>query len=221
MDETESKTIRVLIADDQAPTREGIRILLQSAPGIDVVGEAQDGAEAQQMVAELCPDILLLDLVMPGTKPSDIERRVRERYPETVVLILTGHDRDHFLAQAVEEGVAGYLTKDVEQTDLVAAIRRAARGEVLITGEQLARARRWSREVGARWERLTEREREVLGILAQGKSNAEIAEALSITVRTVETHVGNILAKLDVASAREAIAWVWEHEMLDDQDAST
>lgn len=221
MDATESEPIRVLIADDHAPTREGIYNLVQAAPDIDVVGEARDGTEAQQMTADLRPDILLLDLVMPDTKPADVEHWVRERYPETTVLILTGHDRDHFLAQAIEEGVAGYLTKDVGQTDLVAAIRRAAQGELLITGEQFARARRWSREVGARWACLTEREREVLGILARGKSNAEIAEVLSIAVRTVETHVGRILAKLDVASAREAIAWVWEHEMVDDEGAST
>ena len=208
MDNAECDAIRVLIADDHPPTREGICTLLQSVPDIDVVGKARDGAEAHQMVADLHPDILLLDLVMPGPKPAGIECWVRECCPETTVLILTGHDRDHFLAEAVEEGVAGYLTKDVAQTDLVAAIRRAARGEVLITGEQFARARRWSREIGARWNCLTEREREVLTVLARGKSNAEIAEALSITVRTVEMHLTHVMGKLGVHSRVEAVVWV-------------
>ncbi len=211
MDKTVNKLIRVLVADDHTLAREGIRTLLQKARDIEVVGEARDGAEAQRMVAARRPDILLLDLVMPGPAPSDIERWVRESYPETTVLILTGHDRDHFLAQAVEEGVAGYLTKDVAQTDLVAAIRRAAVGEVLITSEQFTRARRWSREVNERWEGLTEREREVLGILAQGKSNAEIAEALSITVRTVEMHLTNVMQKLDVHSRTEAVVWMLDN----------
>ena len=206
-----NRLIRVLVADDHTLAREGIRTLLQAARDIEVVGEARDGAEAQRMVAALRPDILLLDLVMPGPAPSDIERWVREHYPETTVLILTGHDRDHFLAQAVEAGVAGYLTKDVAQTDLVAAIRRAAGGEVLITNEQFARARRWSREVNERWEGLTEREREVLGILVQGKSNAEIAEALSITVRTVEMHLTNVMQKLDVHSRTEAVVWMHDN----------
>jgi DNA-binding NarL/FixJ family response regulator len=202
------QTIRVVIADDHLSAREGIRILLQAVPDIVVVGEAQDGVEAQQRVAELRPDILLLDLVMPGPRPMDIERWVREHIPETTVLILTAHDRDHFLAQAVEAGVGGYLTKDIAQADFVAAIHRAARGEVLLTVEQLARARRWSREIGVRWESLTKREREVLEILARGKSNTEIAEALSIEVRTVEMHLTNAMGKLGVASRLEAAVWI-------------
>lgn len=202
------ETIRVVIADDHLSAREGIRTLLQTVPDIVIVGEAQDGTEAQQKVAELRPAILLLDLVMPGLRPMEIERWVREHVPETTVLILTAHDRDHFLAQAVGAGIGGYLTKDIAQADLVAAIRRAARGEVLLTGEQLARARRWSREVGARWESLTEREQEVLRILARGKSNTEIAEALSITVRTVEMHLTNVMGKLAVRSRVEAVVWV-------------
>jgi DNA-binding NarL/FixJ family response regulator len=155
---TVNKSIRVLVADDHLLAREGIRTLLQTVGDIDVIGEARDGVEVQRMVDALHPDILLLDLVMPDLEPVDVERRIREYYPKTTVLILTGHDRDHFLAQAIKEGVAGYLTKDVEQTDLVAAIHRAACGEVLITGAQFARARRWSREIGMRWESLTQRE---------------------------------------------------------------
>jgi len=221
MDRKRNGKIRVLIADDHTATREGIHALLQAVPDLEVIGEAQSGTEAQQMAVELCPDILLLDLVMPGTKPGEVEHWMREHLPGIPVLILTGHDRDHFLAQAIEAGVAGYLTKDIEQIDLVAAIRRAAQGESLLTGAQFARSRRWSQEVGARWGCLTTREQEVLIHLAHGKSNAEIAEALSIGVRTVDTHIEHILEKLDVASSREAIAWVWKHELLDGEEVST
>jgi DNA-binding NarL/FixJ family response regulator len=141
-------TTRVLIADDHPVTRAGIRAILEGAPDIEVVAEAQDGLEAQRLVAELCPRILLLDLVMPGPRPREIEAWVRAHYPETITLVLTAHDRDVFLAEAIEGGVAGFLTKEEAPHRLVKAIRRAARGETLISGEQLARARHWRREVG-------------------------------------------------------------------------
>ncbi|HDD24312.1 MAG TPA: response regulator transcription factor, partial [Chloroflexi bacterium] len=132
------------------------------------MGEAKDGVETQQMMAELRPDILLLDLVMPGLRPFEVEKWVRANYPETVTLILTAHDRDCYLAKAVEAGAVGFLTKDEPPQRLVEAIRRAACGEVLITGGQLARTYSWQKEVGERWESLTEREREVLALIVRG-----------------------------------------------------
>ncbi|MGC9394945.1 MAG: response regulator [Anaerolineae bacterium] len=208
MREPQGSPIRVLIADDHPATRQGIRTILHSAPDMVIVGEAQNGAEAQQMVCSLRPDILLLDLLMPDTKPAEIEQWVREHYPETTVLILTAHDRAHHLAEAIEAGVAGYLIKDEAPDSLVAAVRRAARGEVLITGEQFARARCWSQEVGARWARLSERERQVVCLLAQALSNAEIAQALAITARTVEMHLDNVMKKLQVCSRLEVVVWM-------------
>ena len=148
--------IRVLLADDHPPTRQGVRAVLESAPDIDVVGEAGDGVEAKKLVAELGPDILLLDLIMPGPKPADIERWVRHNRPETITLILTAHDRDALLAEMEAAGAAGFLTKDEDPPALVAAIRRAAQGEALYTPEQLERVHRWREEVGQRWESLTE-----------------------------------------------------------------
>jgi DNA-binding NarL/FixJ family response regulator len=121
--------------------------------------------------------------------------------------------RDHYLAKAVEVGVSGFLTKEESPQRLVEAIRRAVRGEVLITREQLARAHSWRREVGERWESLTEREREVLRLMIDRQSTQQIAEALTISECTARTHIGNILGKLHVASRAEAIAWTWQHGM--------
>ncbi len=180
--------IQVVLTDDHPPTRRGVRAALEEAPDIEVVGEAGDGAEAKELVAELRPDVLLLDLVMPGPRPVDIERWVRDNYPETETLILTAHDRDAFLAEMEEAGAAGFLTKDEDTPALVQAIRRAARGEVLYTQEQLERARRWRQEVSARWESLTGREREVLRLLVEGETNREIAQALRISEKTAGHH---------------------------------
>jgi DNA-binding NarL/FixJ family response regulator len=199
--------ISVLLADDHPVTRAGIRAILDWTPDIQVVGEAKDGIEAQELVAKLHPRILLLDLQMPGPRPAEIEKWVRANCPETITLVLTGHDRDAYLASMIEAGISGFITKGTPADRLVEAIRRAARGEVLFNGEQLARARRWRREVGEKWESLTERERQVLQLLAQGSDNATIAETLGVTPKTAAYHVANIL-KLGVVSRQEATAWL-------------
>ncbi|MDY7080259.1 MAG: response regulator transcription factor [Chloroflexota bacterium] len=210
-----SGCIRVLLADDHPVTRAGIRAILEEASNIEVVGEAKDGVEAQQLVAELGPDILLLDLVMPGPRPSEVEKWVRTNYPETITLVLTAHDRDCYLAKMIEAGAAGFLTKEEAPQRLVEAIRCAARGDVLITGGQLARANHWREEVGARWESLTERERQVLQLLAEGLDNAAIAEALRVSVNTVRCHISHIYSKLGVADRAEAIVFVLRHKLIE------
>jgi NarL family two-component system response regulator LiaR len=209
------KTIRVLIADDFPVTRAGIRAILDEAPAMEVVGEAKDGFEAEQMVAELQPDVLLLDLVMPGLKPYEIEKWVRVNYPATTTLVLTAHDRDCFLSKAIEAGVAGYLDKSESLEGLVQAIHRAVQGEVLITGEQLARAIQWQQEVDKRWERLTDRERQVLKLMTLCMSNKNIASQLHISFKTVEFHVSNILRKLGVTSRQEAVLWTQQIHLSD------
>jgi DNA-binding NarL/FixJ family response regulator len=203
-------TVRVVLADDHPLTRQGVHAALEEAPDIQVVGEANDGVEARELVAELRPDVLLLDLVMPGPRPSEVARWVRNHCPQTTTLVLTGHDRDSFLAEMAAEA-AGFITKNQEPARLVMAIRRAASGKVLYTQEQLKRARRWREEVEGRWKGLTKRERRVVSLIAAGKSNKQIAQALIISEHTVETHVGNTLRKLNVASRTEAAVWLWEH----------
>ena len=128
---------------------------------------------------------------------------------------MTAHDRDVYLADVVEAGTAGFLTKEEAGEALVEAIRRAVRGEILFTREQLARARQWREEVGQRWEGLTRREREVLTLVAQFQTDAEIARALCISEKTVGHHVSNILSKLNMTSRREAGRWVVEHKLLE------
>src|SRR6266542_5981073 len=157
-----SKTITVLIADDEPVARAGIRALLIPAEDIEIIGEAHDGFEVKELVAKLRPQILLLDLKMPGPRPSEIEKWVRENYPEIVTLILTSHDRDTYLATMMNAGVAGYLTKEESAERLIGAIRRAAEGAIYFSDEQIARARKWKETVKQKWESLTNREREIL-----------------------------------------------------------
>jgi DNA-binding NarL/FixJ family response regulator len=145
---------------------------------------------------------------------------VRRNHPETSTLILTAHDRDAFLAEMEEAGAAGFLTKDKDAPALAGnrrlhAIRRAARGEVLYTQEQLERARRWREEVGARWKRLTGREREVLRLVVEGETNREIAKTLCIAKKTVEKHVSNVLDKLEMESRTEAAVWAVKNELVE------
>jgi DNA-binding NarL/FixJ family response regulator len=208
-------TIRLLLADDHPATRAGIRAILAQVPDILVVGEAQDGYEAQRLVADLQPHILLLDLQMPGLRSAELERWVRAHHPETITLILTAHDRDAYLANMVDAGAAGYVVKSKPSEQLIAAIRRAAHGEVLFDGEQLARIRRWREEVGQRWDGLTKRERQVLALVAEGKTDQQIAQELHLQVKTIGNHVSSILSKLNVATRTEAAVWAIREGFID------
>lgn len=201
------KIITVLLADDHEMTRKGIRNFLEQAQDIRVVGEAQDGDEIRRLVADLRPQILLLDLIMPDLSPAELEKWVRTNYPETITLVLTSHDRDTYLSSMMEAGAAGYLDKKLRAAGLISAIRRAARGEILFDKKQLERARRWREAVSQKWESLSDREREVLQMLTEGVENKAIAASLGIAVNTVEKHLENIYKKLGVASRTEAIHW--------------
>jgi len=209
--EVNKSSIRVLLADDHEVTRAGLRTILESADDFEVVGEAFDGDQARQLVGELDPDVLLLDLKMPGLPSFEVEKWVRQHYPKVVTLILTAHDRDFYLANMMEAGASGYLSKSDRAEKLVAAIRRAVRGELLFTDEQIDRVQQWNREVGKRWESLTKRERQTLSLLMQGLDNAQIAVALGVTDRTSAFHVSNIIRKLGVSSRQEAIGWAIKH----------
>lgn len=199
------KRITVLIADDHEMTRKGIRDFLEQAPDMQIVGEAQDGDEIKRLIAELHPQLLLLDYIMPKLSPSELERWVRENHPETITLVLTAHDRDAYLVGMIEAGAVGYLDKKLKAGELIASIRRAVRGEILFTKEQFERANRWREDVTTKWESLSDREREVLQLLTEGHENKAIAESLNITINTVEKHLANIYDKLGVTSRTEAV----------------
>ena len=199
--------ISIILADDHQMARQGIRSILEKAPDFEIVGEAKDGDEVRRLVAALRPQILLLDLKMPNLSPAELEKWVRINYPETNTLVLTGHDRDVYLANMMDAGVSGYLDKKLRAGQLISAIRRAARGEIFFDEEQIERARRWREEVGNKWESLSEREKEILQKLTEGAENLAIAEMLCITTNTVEKHLTNIYKKLGVKSRLEAAIW--------------
>lgn len=203
--------ITLVLADDHAVIRAGIRAILSQAPDLEIVGEAENGDEVQELVAKLRPRILLLDLKMPGPHPAEIEKWVRTNYPDTVTLVLTAHDRDSYLTKMIDAGASGLIDKNESGERLVGAIRRAATGEILFDSGQLDRARQWRASAGKKWESLTAREREILRLLVQGFDNAHIAKLLTVTSKTVAYHVTNILEKLEVSSRQEAVAWVHKY----------
>jgi DNA-binding NarL/FixJ family response regulator len=201
--------IRILIADDHAVVREGLRAFLQLQDGLQVVGEAEDGAEAIAQAERLRPDVILMDLVMPRLDGVGAMRELRRRMPDVRVIVLTSFLDDDRLLPAVQAGAAGYLLKDVEPSELARAVRAAHAGEAMLDPAAAARlvgaiADGQATAAAEERERLTRREREVLELIAQGRSNKRIAFELGISEKTVKAHVGRLLAKLGVADRTQA-----------------
>jgi NarL family two-component system response regulator LiaR len=198
--------IRVLIADDHAVVRQGLRAFLELQDEIEVVAEAADGEEALDAVQRLAPDVVLMDLVMPRLDGIEAIRRLRERAPAARVIVLTSFGDERVLP-AIRAGAAGYLLKDVQPPELVRAIRAVHGGESLLAPAVTATVmEQLAREAGGRapGASLTEREREVLALIARGLSNKRIARELGVAEKTVKAHVGNILGKLDLADRTQA-----------------
>ena len=207
--------IRVLIADDHMVVREGLRAILDAAPDLLPVGEACDGAEAVRLVAETMPDVVLMDLRMPNVDGIEAIRQIKARYPAVQIVILTTYDDDQHIVRGLRAGARGYLLKDAERNVLFETIRAAARGESLLSSEvvdkvvaHLADGGRGPRGGAqpAQTETLSPREAQVLGLLAEGAANKEIARQLSISERTVKAHVTGIFNKLGAGSRTEAVA---------------
>jgi DNA-binding NarL/FixJ family response regulator len=200
-----SESIRVLIVDDHAVVREGLRTFLDLQDGIEVVGEAGDGEQAVREAERLRPDVVLVDLVMPKLDGVQTMRALRERVPLARAVVLTSYLDDERLLPAIRAGAAGYLLKSVQPQELARAVRTAAAGEALIdpaVAARLVEALDSGREDRA--EQLTPREREVLALLARGFANKRIAAELGIAEKTVKTHVSNVLAKLGVSDRTQA-----------------
>lgn len=191
---------RVLIADDQRLVRAGLRMLCESSPGVDVVGEAADGAQAVRLAAELAPDVILMDLRMPGVDGITAIGQVLSARAEAKILVLTTFDDDDHLYPALAAGAAGFLVKDTDPAELIAAVHRVAVGDFVLSPHLLQRL--VSRAVGARVPDgpeavpLTAREEDVLPLIVEGLSNQEIADRLHLGVTTVKTHVANLMDKL-------------------------
>lgn len=201
----------MLLAISHPILRVGIRTILEETPDVEIIGEAWNGTEAQDLTIQRSPQVLLLDPHISTLRLIETIDRVRIHAPETATLVWGMGDEDTCLSAVIEAGAVGFLTGDVSPETLVEAIRRVARGEVLFSGEELVQARCWREEVGKRWESLTRRERHVLQLLTEGQNNAAIAEALGVTTKTVEYHVSRILRKLEATSRLEGAVWALKH----------
>jgi len=210
-----STPVRVMIVDDHAIVREGLTMLLSEETDIEVVGEARDGADALSHIGNWQPDVVLMDLVMPGMDGIAATGEIREKYPHCQVLVLTSFSEDQRVPDAIQAGAVGYLLKDVLRADLLRAIHAAARGEPTLHPEA---QRQLMQQVVAPspptlLESLTDREMDVLGLISEGNSNKEIASALHLTEGTVKGYVSAILRKLDVADRTQAALYAVKHGM--------
>ncbi len=199
--------IRVLIADDHPVVREGLAAMLSREPDIDVVGEAQDGQEAIERVGQLKPNVVLMDLMMPRMGGVDAIKAICERFPTVQTIVLTTYGDDDSIFQGIAAGARGYLLKDAPRDELFRAIRTAARGESLLQPAVATRLldRFMRPKTETPQEALTERELDVLRLLAKGSANKQIGVSLTISESTVKTHVANIFQKLGVSDRTEAV----------------
>jgi DNA-binding NarL/FixJ family response regulator len=204
------ETIRVLIVDDHPLFRDGLKALLQTAPDTEVTGEAASGNDAIRLATEIKPDVILMDLQMPGMDGIEATRRIVDANPEINVLMVTMFEDDQSVFAAMRAGARGYVLKGARHDEMLRAIRAAGSGEAIFSPSIAARMMDFfaaSRRVvpEAMFPELTEREREVLDLMARGDANAEIAEALTISIKTVRNHVSNIFGKLQVADRAQAV----------------
>lgn len=207
---------RILIADDHLIIRQGLRLILETEEALDLVGEASDGAEALQLCAELRPDVVLMDLRMPGMDGITAIEKLRQSQPEIAVVILTTFNEDELMLRGIRAGAKGFLLKDTDRGTLFDTIRAAARGETLLKPEIMSRLLQAASAptASANPFNLTEREKEVLAAVALGERSKEIAAKLHITERTVKAHLASIYQKMGVDSRAGAIAIAAQNGLL-------
>jgi two-component system response regulator NreC len=214
-----ARPIRILVADDHAILRQGLVHLLGSVEGLEVVGEAADGAEAVERVLELDPDVVVLDIVMPGMDGIEAARRIRRSHPRTEIVILTAHPSEAYQRRAFEAGARGYLLKDCDLDVLAESIRHAAHGDYYVSGtEEPDKVDEYVRAVIQRQSPggiVTPREREIACLLADGYSTKEAAAALNISVRTAETHRASIMRKLDARNVADIVKYCIRNQLID------
>jgi len=213
---------RILVADDHAVVRAGLRTLLESRPGWQVCAEAANGREAVELAGKLKPDVAVLDIGMPLLNGIEATRQIRQVSPETEVLILTMHDSEQMVQKVYEAGARGYILKDVADSTLISAVEMLRRHKPFASPRVAAsfwRAGAGSEETIERRKRarglLTQREREIVQLLAEGKSNKEVAGVLGISVRTAETHRANIMLKLDLHSVVELVHFAVRNNIIE------
>jgi DNA-binding NarL/FixJ family response regulator len=218
--------ISVVIADDQTLVRDGFRMILDAQDDIEVVGEAADGFEAVERARELRPHVVLMDVRMPGRDGLEATRELLRESPETHVLILTTFDLNEYVYEAMRAGASGFLLKDIPRSQLIEGVRTVAGGDALLAPaitkrliEQFVRRPPASvRPLPPKLDALTAREREVLQLVARGRSNAEIATALYVSEATVKTHVAHALSKLDLRDRVQAVVFAYESGLIEPGD---
>ena len=214
-----SDPITVLIVDDHELVREGVRAFLDAQEDLSVVGEAGDGREALRLVEALVPDVVLMDLLMPGMDGIETTRRVKELSPRSHVVVLTSHHDDAHVFPALRAGALSYVLKNVAASELAGAVRRAAAGEPTLHPRVALRLMNDVRDEGApQVAELTPRELEVLHLIAEGLPNLAIAERLGIAEKTVKGHVGNVLSKLHLTDRTQAAVYAWRTGMVRNQE---
>jgi NarL family two-component system response regulator LiaR len=213
-----TESITVLIVDDHAVVRQGVRGYLEAQPDISITGEAASGEEAVRLAADQVPDVVLMDLLMPGMDGVEATRRVRRVSPRSQVVVLTSYHEDVHIFPAIKAGALSYLLKDVGPEELAGAVRAAARGEAILHPHVATRVmqelRGTRREVPNPFAELTDRELEVMHLIAEGLSNALIAERLVLSEKTVKGYVSNILSKLHLADRTQAAVFAWREGMM-------
>jgi two-component system response regulator NreC len=214
--------IRILIADDHGILRAGLRSLLRTESGLEVVGEADNCEDVQQLTAQLRPDVVLMDISMPVCGGIEATRRVKQRHPQVDVLILTVHEDKSLLRAAIDAGAGGYILKRAVESELINAIRAVARGDLYVhpsmTRALLEDAGRPAPVQRNGLDHLTPRELDVLRLVAQGHTNRQIAQKLTLSVRTVESHRANLMGKLGLRSRVELVRYASEQGLLDRAD---
>lgn len=210
--------IRILIADDHTIVRSGVRLLLEAEAGIEVVGEALDGAEAVALAESLRPDVVLMDIAMPGMDGMEATRKIKANLPDVQVLVLTMHRSDEYFFEVLKAGACGYILKGAETSDLINAVWVVSRGEVFLyptMAEKLLRDYFNRVEGGLQPEpTLSQREKEILALLAEGYSNKEIAEKLVVSSSTIHSHRSKLMTKLGLSSRYELIQYARQHGLL-------
>jgi NarL family two-component system response regulator LiaR len=214
-----SDPITILIVDDHAVVRRGARAFLEAQPDFAVVGDVSSGGEAVLLAGDLAPDVVLMDLVMPGMDGVQATRLVKQKSPCSQIIVLTSYHEDEHIFPAIRAGALSYLLKDISLPDLADAIRKAALGEVVLHPHIAARVVQeldgTSRHDMASFAQLSEREREVLHLIAEGLSNAGIAKRLVLSEKTVKSHVRNILGKLHLADRTQVAIFAWRAGLME------
>jgi len=214
--------ISILITDDHALVRQGIRAFLELQPDIIVIGEADSGEAAVRMAAELVPDVVLMDLVMPGIGGVEATQQVKQVSPHSQIIVLTSYHEDEYIFPALRAGALSYVLKDVGPDELADTVRKAARGESVlhprVASRMVQELRGTKRDTPNLFTDLSDRELEVLRLIADGLSNAEIADKLSISEKTVKGHVSNILGKLHMMDRTQAAVFAWQQGLVARRD---